>query len=100
MFDLNCRHVTGFLEQLYTLDDNIKFTYEVEETGSITFLDTKIHVLEDSSTKCTVDRKKLNTDQHLKFQSNQHKKSVLRTLMYRADNSITTELVKKLKQLT
>jgi len=72
---------------------NIKFTYEDMTDNSIAFLDTKI-TRKNKTITTSVYRKPSHTNQYLHFQSHhplQHKVSVIRTLLDRADSIVMEE---------
>ena len=70
-----------------SLNRHIQFTVEKEENNSIPFLDTRTTRNPDGSITTSVYRKPPHTDKYLDFNSNhpmQHKRSVARTLLQRA----------------
>ena len=98
-----------FTEHLNSIDpENIQWTSEGEGTNVIptsnpgeteterilAFLDTETVIQGDNYIKTRVYRKKTHTNQYLNFNSNHpldHKKSVVRTLLHRADKLISNE---------
>ena len=86
-----------FVDELFahinSIDHHIQFTIEPEKDGQLPFLDLCINIMDDGDTKLTIYRKPTHTDQYLQFSSHhplEHKRSVVRTLMHRAKNCITT----------
>ena len=85
-------HIDGFTTHLTSLDYNTKFTTEPDQDGRLPFLDGCVNINEDGSTHGIVYGTLTNTDQYLNFSSNhhlQHKRSVVRTLMRRAEVMVT-----------
>ena len=91
--DLYRQYVKKFHAHLNSIDPHIQITYEVEQDGSISFLDTKTTRPSDGSITVSVYRKLTNTDRYLDFNSHhhmQHKRAVARTLLDRASTIPST----------
>ena len=89
--------VNEFTEHFNSINENIKFTTEPEMEGKLPFMDSCTTLNDDGSFDLTVYRKPTHTDQYLNFDSNhylQHKRSVVRTLINRA-NCMVTKLEQK-----
>jgi hypothetical protein len=84
--------VERFTEHLNNQDPHIKFTVEEEKDQKLPFLDTCIQLNDNGTTDTSVYRKPTHTDQYLSFKSNhplEHKRSVVRTLLRRADKLVS-----------
>ena len=95
--------VDNLTDHLNTTDptDNIKFTYEKEQDGTIPFLDTLIVRKADGSVKLLIYRKATHTDQYLNFGSHHpihHKLGVVRTLMDRMNTIVSEDSDKELEE--
>ena len=90
--------IDNFTSHINSIDPNIQFTIEPEQDGSIPFLDTKIILNDDASIDTKVYRKPTHTDQYLNWNSNhhlEHKRSVVRSLVQRAETIPSTEEYRK-----
>ena len=91
-------NIDEFTSHINSIDPNIRFTMEPEMNGRIPFLDTEICLNDDASINTKVYRKSTHTDQYLNWNSNhhlEHKRSVVRTLIERAESIPSTESFKK-----
>ena len=54
--------IQQFLDNLNSIEQSVKFTFEVEENKKLTFLDTVITCHKDGSLTTSIYRKKPHTD--------------------------------------
>ena len=91
-------NIEEFTAHINSIDPNIQFTIDPEKNGSIPFLDTEILLNDDASINTKVYRKPTHTDQYLNWSSNhhlEHKRSVVRTLIQRAESIPSTDEFKR-----
>ena len=91
---MTARFVDSFFEHMNSQDESIKFTIEREEENQLAFLDTLAIRTHTGEIQTKVFRKSTHTDQYLDYRSHhplEHKRSVVNTLLYRADNVVSEE---------
>ncbi|KAI8482917.1 hypothetical protein Bbelb_393350 [Branchiostoma belcheri] len=94
---LKKRVAADLFDHIHQIDDNIKFTQEPSHDNMLPFLDTTTIVKEDGNLRFEVYRKPTHTDQYLAFDSHhpfEHKIPVIKTLLHRTDNIITSDEAK------
>ena len=86
---IKIEEVENILSCVNSINNHIQFTAEKEENNSISFLDLKIMKKPNGSLNFGIYRKPTHTDKYLNFDSYnpiQHKNSVIRTLIHRAEH--------------
>ena len=94
---LKKEHVKQFHDHLNSVEQNIQFTIEMEQNNCLPFLDTLTIRKEDYLTT-DIYRKPTHTDKYLDFTSHhpiQHKRSVVNTLLERAEKIPSTNAAKR-----
>ena len=84
---IDSHDVHSFLDHLNSIETSIEFTFEVEEGGSLPFLDTEVVRGSDGSLSTRVYRKRTHTDKYLHFSTHHplgQKCTVACTLLLRA----------------
>ena len=95
---LKKNQIDDFTNHLNSINPAIQFTIEREQDGKLAMLDTLLHRKPDGSIKVTIYQKPTHTNQYLDFKSHhplQHKLSVVRTLMHRAETCVTEDADKE-----
>ena len=90
--------INEFTDHINSINPHIKFTREEEEDNQIPFLDVMVVKEDDGSLRTKVYRKSTHTDQYLNWDSNHlldHKTSVARTLLQRAEDIVSDPKEKK-----
>ena len=86
------------LRTINSINDHIQFTAEEESNSCLNYLDLQIFKNEDGSLKFNIFRKPTHTDKYLDFNSDhplEHKHSVIRTLVHRAEKLCDDEFKKQ-----
>ncbi len=87
VFSIIKKHaITNFYNLLNSIDPHINFTFEQEQNGQLSFLDTLV-TRNNGCLNVNVYRKPTHTDRYLDYNSHhdkQHKISTARTLLHRA----------------
>ena len=98
---IKSQDLCDFHRHLNAVNPHIQFTVEratvVDNKQTIAFLDTSISILPDGQVEVQVYRKTTHTDKYLSFDSHhpiQHKRSVVSTLMSRADTIPSNQSLK------
>ena len=88
------QYISEFHQHINQIDPHIKFTIEEEKNNSLPFLDVLITRSDEGKLSTNIYRKATHTNQYLNFTSNhhlQHKRSVVRSLLHRANEIISNE---------
>ena len=87
--------VDVFFQHLNSIRPSIQFTVELEDRGTLPFLDCKLTRISDGSLSIKVYRKNTHTDRYLNFKSHNPssvKRGVVKCLFDRAEKLVTTEV--------
>jgi len=96
--------IQEFLDHLNSCNENIQFTYEIEENNELPFLDLQIHRKNNGTLNFSVFRKKTHTNRYLDSSSYHplsQKLSTAKALFYRAHKNCSNEhLGTEIKNIT